>query len=134
MITIIAILSILHGLVHLWYVTMSLRLVEVTAEMGWTGKSWLLSNYLSEGFLRILAAILYILATLGFVAGGVGLLLEQNWFRPLLVAGSAISFVAVLLYWDGAASKLVEKGLIGFLLSLGFFIAVGLLGWPASLG
>jgi hypothetical protein len=76
---IIAILSILHGLVHLWYVTMSLQLVEVTAEMGWTGKSWLLSNFLGEGILRPLAVVLYILATLGFVVGGVGLLLEQSW-------------------------------------------------------
>ena len=133
MIAIIAILSILHGLVHLWYVTMSLRLVEVTSEMGWTGKSWLLSNFLGEGFLRTLAVILYILATLGFVIGGAVLLLKQSWFRPLLIAGSAISFITVLLYWDGGASKLVEKGLIGLLLSLGFLIAVGLLGWPESI-
>jgi hypothetical protein len=133
MITIFAILSILHGLVHLWFVTMSLHLVEVTEEMGWTGKSWLLSNHVGEGVTRALAVFLYALAALGFVVGGAGLILDQSWFRPLLVAGSAISIVAVLLYWDGVTSKLVEKGLIGLLLSVGFLIAMGLLGWPASI-
>jgi hypothetical protein len=112
---------------------MSLRLVEVTAEMSWTGESWLFSNYIGEGFLRILAVILYMIATLGFVIGGVGLFLEKSWFRSPLIVGSAISFVAVLLYWDGAALKLVEKGLKGFLLSLRFFIAVRLLGWPVGI-
>lgn len=118
---------------HLWCVTRSLRLEEVTSKMSWAGKSWLISNYLGEGFLRILAVILYIIATLGFVADGVGLLLEKSWFRPLLVVGSAISFVAVLLSWDGAASKLVEKVFLCFLLSLGFFKPVGLLGWPVGI-
>jgi hypothetical protein len=128
-----AILSILHGLTHLWYVALSLRFVKITVEMGWTGKSWLLSDLLTEGVTRSIAVILYILATLGFVVGGVGLLFEQGWFRSLIVSGSVISIVAVLLYWDGLASKLVEKGLIGLLLSIGFLVGVGLLGWPASI-
>jgi hypothetical protein len=30
---------VLHGLVHLWYVVLSQRLVEFQADMGWTGES-----------------------------------------------------------------------------------------------
>ena len=39
---------VLHGLVHLWYFTLSQRLVEFKPEMGWTGKSWILSNLLGD--------------------------------------------------------------------------------------
>lgn len=133
MTTIVAIASILHGLTHLWYVTLSLRLIEVTADMEWTGKSWLLPHFFDEGATRSLALFLYIPAAIGFVTGGAGLLLEQSWFRPFIVSGSAISIVAVLIYWDGVASKLVEKGMIGLLLSIGSFVGVGMLGWPASI-
>ena len=39
---------VLHGLVHMWYFTLSQRLVEFQPEMGWTGKSWLFSNFVQS--------------------------------------------------------------------------------------
>lgn len=35
---------VLHGLVHVWYVTLSQGLVEFQPEMGWSGRSWALSD------------------------------------------------------------------------------------------
>ena len=108
---------ILHGLVHFWYVAVSLRLVPFQPEMGYSGESWLLTKPLGDGVTRMLAAISYSLAALGFVAAGVGLWLEQAWARPVLSFAAIISLLAIGLFWDGKTTKLIEKGLIGFVIS-----------------
>ena len=117
MTNIFAVFIILHGLVHLWYVTMSLQLVDNKPEMGWTGESWLLTNKLGDGANRIIASILYSLAAMGFVASGVGLLMEQMWFRPLMAGSAVLSLLAIELFWDGKTSQIIEKGLLGFVIS-----------------
>jgi hypothetical protein len=133
MITIVAIVSILHGLTHFWFVTLSLQLVEFTTDMGWTGQSWLLESILSEGVSRSIAVVLYGLAAIGFVIGGSGLLLNQDWFRLIIVASSLLSVLTIAIYWDGDLSKLVEKGLIGLILSLAFVIAILIFNWPSNI-
>lgn len=49
----IGIFMLLHGLVHLWYFVMSRGLVELKPEMGWSGKSWLLTNLLGWDHIAI---------------------------------------------------------------------------------
>ena len=126
MTNVFAVFIILHGLVHLWYVTLSLRLVDYKPEMGWTGESWLLKNKLGDGANHIIASILYSLAALGFVASGVGLLMEQMWFRPLMAGSAVLSLLAIVLFWDGKSSQIIEKGLLGFVISavvlIGLFV------------
>lgn len=58
MTTFFAIFMILHWLVHLWYVTLSLRSIPYQPEMGWSGESWLLTNMLGDGGARTIASIL----------------------------------------------------------------------------
>ena len=114
----LGIFIVLHGLVHLWYLTLSQGLVEFEAEMGWTGQSWLFSAFLGDSALRWLATTLYAIATLGFVAGGLGLVAQQDWWQPVTIAAAAISAVTIVLFWDGGAQMLVQKGLIGFLIDI----------------
>ena len=108
----------LHGLVHLWYLTLSQGLVEFQAEMGWTGRSWLFSAFLADSALRWLATALYAIATLGFLAGGLGLIAQQEWWEPFVIAAAAISAVTVVLFWDGGTQMLVQKGLIGLIIDI----------------
>lgn len=125
--TFFAVFIILHGLAHLWYVTLSLKLFAYKPEMGWSGESWLLSSIMGDGGARILAATLYALASLGFVVAGAGMLMEQQWFRPLMLGSAVLSIIAIVLFWDGIASQMIEKGLLGFVINglviigLGFF-------------
>ena len=112
-----AIFVILHGLTHLWYVTLSLRLFAYKPEMGWSGKSWLLTSMIGDVGARTVATILYSLAALGFIAAGVGLLCEQPWFRPAMLWSAILSIIAIVLFWDGNASQIIEKGLLGFVIS-----------------
>ncbi len=114
----VAVFLIFHGIFHLWYVTVSLRLIEYKPWMGWSGESWLLTSSLGDGGARTIAAVLYSLAATGFVVSGVGLLIEQTWFRPVLIGSLVFSLIATLLFWDGKNSLMmfVEILILGVLI------------------
>lgn len=120
----LALFVLLHGLVHLWYVTLSLRLVAFQPEMGWNGRSWLLSSVLDDGTLRPLATTLYLLATLAFVAGGMGMIWRAEWWRAGLASAAVFSTVVIVLFWDGSWQLAVQKGLIGVLLNVAILVAL----------
>jgi hypothetical protein len=123
---------VLHGLVYLWYFTLSQRLVVFQPEMGWSGRSWLFSNLLGDATLRTLASLLYVLATLGFVAGGLGLFSQQVWWRPLVLSTAAFATVIILLFWDGSLQLVVQKGVIGLLINLGLLLVLLSQRWPTE--
>ncbi|MGD8463589.1 MAG: hypothetical protein PVI09_06950 [Anaerolineae bacterium] len=122
---------LLHGLVHLWYVTLSQRWVAFQPEMGWTGESWLFSPLLSDGAVRGLATVFYSLTTLGFVVAGVGVFARQEWWRPVIIGSAAFSAVLIVLFWDGGLQRIVEKGLLGFLINAALLIALLVFDWPS---
>jgi hypothetical protein len=127
---IVGVFILLHGLVHVLYAGHSRRLFELQPDMSWPEGSWLFSRFLGVDGTRMLASITYLLAALGFAAGGVGLLLGQAWWRPLVVASAAFSSVLMLLLWDGGRRKLADQGLFGLLINLAILVAVLLLQWP----
>lgn len=110
---------VLHGFVHLWYVVLSQGWVEAEEQMGWNGHSWLLSSHLSTETILSIASVLYIVAALGFVAGGVGYILDQDWAGTVLVATAVLSTGVLVVMWDGKPDLLVEKGILGVLINLG---------------
>ncbi len=123
---------VLHGLVHLWYVTLSLELVAFQPEMGWSGRSWVFTHLLGDATTRALATGLYGLATIAFVVSGSGIFLRADWWRPVLVGAAIFSSAIILLFWDGSLQLLVLKGLLGLLINVGILIALLLLKWPAA--
>ena len=125
----ISIFIILHGLVHIWYFTLSRRLVEFEAQMGWSGKSWLFSGLLGDAGTRMLASLSYIFATLVFVASGVGIFLDTAWWRPLLLFSALISSVVIILFWDGKLQMLLEKGALGLLINIVIIVALFVFNW-----
>jgi hypothetical protein len=129
--TLFGIFVLLHGLVHLWYVVLSQQLVEFQAEMGWTGESWLFTSLFGTTSTRRLATLLYALAAVGFVVGGIGLLARQEWWRPTIIGSAAFSAVIVVLFWDGGMQKIVEKGLLGFVISAALLILLLASDWPS---
>ena len=122
---------ILHGLVHLWYLTLSQGWVGFQSEMGWDGSSLLLSGFMSDSALRPIASILYLISTAIFLVGGVGVFMQAEWTRSVLMIAAVLSSVVILLFWDGNGGMLVQKGLLGLLIDL--VILGGLLGFPQFL-
>lgn len=115
---------VLHGLVHLWYFTLSQGLVEFQTEMGWTGRSWLLSNFLGDSISRSLAGVFYVLATIAFVVSGIGLFTNAEWLPPVLAGSAVFSSAVILLFWDGNSQMLVQKGFVGLLINVVILIAL----------
>jgi hypothetical protein len=122
--TLVGILIVLHGLVHLWYFTLSRGLIEFQPEMGWTGRSWLFSNFLGNATTRALASVLYLLATAGFVAGGIGIIGQQVWWQTVVVGSAMFSTAIILLFWDGNTQMMVQKGLLGLLINIAILVAL----------
>jgi hypothetical protein len=129
---VISLFIVLHGLVHLWYFTLSQRLVEFKPEMGWSGRSWIFTNFLGDSTTRSLASVLYVLATIAFVVSGIGILVRAEWWRPVLVGSAVFSAAIILLLWDGGLQLLVNKGLVGFTISVMILVALLLLKWPSA--
>ena len=109
----VAVFLVLHGLVHLWYVVLSQGWVEMEDAMGWNGRSWLLSDLLTEETVLSLASVLYVLVAVGFLAGGVGYALDRDWATAVLVGAAVLSTVLLVAMWDGQFDLLVEKGVVG---------------------
>jgi len=114
----------LHGLVHLWFVTLAVRWVAFQPDMGWTGRSWLLTPTLGEGPARIVAAVFLSIAAATFVVGGIAVLAQVPWWRPALVLAAILSTVVLLLVWDGGTEMLIQKGLIGVVINVLVLIVV----------
>lgn len=120
----IAIFIVLHGLVHLLYYGQSRRMFELQPGMLWPDGSWAFTRLLGEGATRSLAGAACLLAALGLILGGVGVLLRQGWARPLVIGAAALSAVMYILLWDGTLRRLHDQGAIGVLISLAIAAAV----------
>jgi hypothetical protein len=121
---------VLHGLVHLLYVGQSRRLFEIQPGLVWPDGSWAFSKLLGDEATRWLASIACILAAIGFVAGGTGILARQAWWQPVVVGAAALSAAIYLLFWDGSPQRLDAKGAIAIVINLAILVAVLVLRWP----
>jgi hypothetical protein len=114
----------LHGMVHLLYAGQSGRLFELRPGMTWPDGSWAFARLLGDGTTRGLAVGLLALAALGFAAGGLGLILRQEWGRSIAIGASAFSAVLYLVLWNGRFQALNHQGWIGILIDLGVLAAL----------
>ncbi len=121
---------LLHGLVHLLYFGQSKRLFDLRPNMVWPDGSWAFSKLLGDETTRSLASICLVLAAIGFVAGAIGIFLQQDWWRPVVVGSAAFSSMLYILLWDGKLQMLSEKGGIGILIDAVILVAVLILRWP----
>jgi hypothetical protein len=129
--TLFALFVILHGLVHIWFFVLSRDLVKFEAEMGWTGESWLFTRLIGPGATRSLAGLGYLAAAALLVVGGVAFLGKAQWAGTFLVIASVVSALVIVFFWDGSGQRLVEKGLLGFLIDLAIILLVLVVRWPA---
>jgi hypothetical protein len=121
----------LHGLVHLLYFGQSQRIFELRPGMVWPDGAWAFSSLLGNQTTRGLAGILLVLAAIGFVAGGSGLIAKQTWGRSVVVGVAIFSSVLYLLFWDGVWQNLDDKGGIAILINVAILIALLLFQWPS---
>jgi hypothetical protein len=115
---------ILHGLVHLLYAGYSWWLFELQAGLRWPDDSWLFARLTGDHPARWLANISLALAALGFVVGGLGLFLQQDWWRLTMMGAALFSSVIFFLFWDGRFKALDAQGGVGVLVNLAIIAIV----------
>jgi hypothetical protein len=128
---VVGVFIVLHGLVHLLYFGQSWRFFDLQPGLVWPDGSWTFSKLLGDERTRLLASVSCVLAAIGFVAGGAGILAGQAWWRLLLVGSAAFSGFMLILLWDGQMHRLDDKGAFGFLINVAILVAVLILRWPA---
>ena len=121
---------VIHGLVHLLYFGQSARYFELQPGMVWPNGSWVFPNFLGEEASRILASILLVLAAIGLFASGIGILVSQPWWRPVLVGSTLFSSIIFILFWDGVAHRLDNQGAIAILINAAILAALLIFHWP----
>ena len=99
--------------------------------MGWTGKSWILSNLPGASITRFVASVLFVLPVIAFVISGFGIFFRVEWWWPMLLGSAIFSATTLFLLWDGNMQLIVQKGLIGFLISLAILLVLLLLKRPS---
>jgi len=121
---VIGVFLILHGLVHLLYFGQSARYFELQPGMTWPDGAWVFSRIMGDGGTRGLAGGWLILAAVGFAAGGLGVILDQTWWQPIVVMTALFSSLAYILLWDGTVHRLHDQGWVGVLINIAILIAV----------
>jgi hypothetical protein len=109
-----------HGIGHLLFLLSLLGL----ADWGQATRSWLLGEtWLAKG----LGALLWLVATAGFIAVAIGFFGEDTWWRPLALVAAAVSAVGVLLFWASPVSSPALSALVFDLLLVASLLVFN---WP----
>lgn len=96
---------------------------------GTSGGSWLLGGLVGEGPTRFVAAGIFLVPTIGFVAAAAGLLLGQPWWRPVAVVSATVSLAGTALYPTAfPTSSTVGSVAVNLLVICGIVVA----GWGAD--
>ncbi len=121
----------LHGMVHLLYFGQSARFFELKPGMLWPDGSWAFSRLLGNEAARNLASISLILAAMGLIVGGIGILASQVWWRPVVVGAATFSSLVYILSWNGRMQNLDGQGVVGILIDIAILLTVLILRWPS---
>jgi hypothetical protein len=127
----IGIFFMLHGLVHLLYLGQSARLFELQPGMVWPDGSWALAKFMGSAMVRNVAGVFLIIAAIGFMGSGIGLIAKQTWWRPVVVSSAIFSSLLYIILWNGTLSRLDNQGGVGILINLIILAAVLIFHWPS---
>ena len=92
--------------------------------MTWPDGAWAFAKWLTADVTRLAASVLMVAATLGYVAGGVGVLVRGAWGPSLTGWAAVFSTILFIMFWDGKAQKLSDQGGYGILINLGILVWV----------
>jgi hypothetical protein len=116
--TVIGLLAVLHGGIHLLYFGHSQRYFELVEGFSWPEDSWVLSHLTGVKTLLTTAGVLLLVSGLLLGASGAAYLFRLTWSELALTAGALWSSLTYLMLWNGTGRQLPDQGLIGVLINL----------------
>lgn len=127
---IVGLVLILHGVGQLLGV---LALTGWSSDT-WNGRSWLLTRVIGEPASKAVSAVLWVAASVLFVLAGLAVLgvgASGLGWRPLAVAGAAVSLVAMALFWN-AFPVLVPNKVGSIAVDVAVLVGVLVADWPTD--
>jgi predicted MFS family arabinose efflux permease len=88
----------MHGILHAWVIS-GMTKDSSGNLIRWSGQSWRLNRLLPENKIRAVGIILGGITTIGFIGAGLGVFLEQDWWRMLALISAAIGVIVFVLSW-----------------------------------
>lgn len=107
----LAIFLILHGLVHLLWFVVPWQMTEVE---GLPFRTTIIAGHVDvrEGGMRFLG-LLWVLATIGFVVAGLGLLFSASWWATAVLVTAVYSFILCLISLpESKWGALIDAGIV----------------------
>ena len=125
------IFMVAHGMVHLLYFGQTRRLFELGSGMIWPDGNLTFTRLLGVEPSRMLASITCALAALLFAAGGIGLLVRQTWWQPVVIGAAVLSTLIFVLFWNGKLQNLSEQGIVAILINAAILVVILVFKWQA---
>lgn len=98
---IIALVLILHGIGH----TMGFFASWTSVPMGFRDQPWIFSgDIIMSSDVGRAFGLLWLVALIGFVGSGLGLLFNYDWWKSLAIASSVISLIVIIPWWNTVAT------------------------------
>jgi len=119
----IALVVAVHGIGHTYFLVYALGLVQREQ----ASRSWLLSGRLPDAAVRGVGILIWLLVTAGFVAVGVGILGQHDWWRGLAVVSSVVSLLGLALFLQ-AKLPFFNAGAMDVII----LVALLLAHWPSA--
>lgn len=126
----IGVFLLLHGAVHMLWVSLARGWIPAGEGPQWSGRSWLLTGPLGHPTTLSVGAVVFTAATLAFVVAGVGVLAGQSWYPAAIIAASVLSIAAILGFWDGQTDHLLDKGFLGVVIDAAALLVASHQPWP----
>ena len=128
--TLIRIVVLIHAIGHVQGIVVALGLFSTES---WNARSWLLTDLIGAEPSRILALVVWVVLTLGFLlvfAGTLGWAPMVGPWRGLAVILAIVSLAAIILYWNSFALIFNKIGAI----AVDVVAIVGILfaHWPST--
>lgn len=86
-----------HGIGHIWEFLVSFTSMKA----GFKDNPWIFSDGVTlDSSVGHVFGVLALVVMVLFVASSIGILLEEKWWRQLAIAGSVLSIIVVLPFWN----------------------------------
>lgn len=135
----ITLVLLFHGVGHAMGIIPALRIVKVNESnpgwlKNWSSRSWLLTDLLGDSVSRILCAVLYLAALIGFIGTALALSswgVPHDGWQTLAIVSAVISLAAILLYWNALILLFPHK--VGALaINVATLVCLLLTSWPSE--
>jgi hypothetical protein len=122
---VVALAILAHGVGHMLFLAPCLGITQ----WGQSAHSWLLTATLGDVSTRVIGGLLWLVAIVGFLAAGVGLLGQHAWWWTLALVSAGVSLVALVLFLKGIDTQPV---LSAALMDVAILVVLFWLRWPSA--